>query len=359
MQTVDTALRIARQPHSMPEPPAARRAPRGPGIVAIGGGTGLPAVLRGLAVALRCDRSAIGRLTALVTVTDDGGSSGVLRRELGMLPPGDVRNCLVALASDACMLKGVLQHRFAGDTELAGHALGNLVLAALVQQTGSFLTAVDALAEILNLDGRVLPVTESNAQLKAELATGEIRCGETNIVAARTRIRRIGFDRDVRPMPDAIRELVNADVVVVGPGSLYTSILPNLLVTGVASTISGLNAVRVYVANLMTQPGETDGYSLEDHLRAIREHTHADLFDYVLVNTSSIAPAALASYAAQGAEPVRREAQETTGEGVVTVERELLSQSPDGKIRHSPEALADAILELTHKGRGRVFIRRM
>lgn len=312
----------------------------------------MPAVLRGLAVALRCDRSAIGRLTALVTVTDDGGSSGVLRRELGMLPPGDVRNCLVALASDACMLKGVLQHRFAGTTELAGHALGNLVLAALVQQTGSFLKAIDALARILNLEGRVLPVTESNVQLTAELATGEVRRGETNIVGARTRIHRIGFDRDVRPMPEAIRELVNADVVVVGPGSLYTSILPNLLVTGVASTISGLNAVRVYIANLMTQPGETDGYSLEDHLAAIREHAKADLFDYALVNTSPIAPAALATYAAQGARPVRRESRDSTCGGAVVVEHELLAPCADGRIRHSPEALADAILKLGRKGRG-------
>jgi uncharacterized cofD-like protein len=290
----------------------------------------------------------LGRLTALVTVTDDGGSSGVLRRDLQILPPGDIRNCLVALAPDDSPLGRLLQHRFDGTSPLAGHALGNIVLAALAQQTGSFLKAVDALADMLNLGGRVLPVTESNAQLKAELATGETRYGETNIVAARSRIRRIGFDRDIRPMPEAIRELVNADVVVVGPGSLYTSILPNLLVTGVASSISGLTAVRVCVANLMTQPGETDGYSLEDHLEAIREHTNADLFDYVLVNGSPIPQDVLEGYAAQHAEPVRRAGSGPRIGRAVVVERPLLSVLPDGRVRHSPEALAGAILELSH-----------
>jgi uncharacterized cofD-like protein len=290
----------------------------------------------------------LGRLTALVTVTDDGGSSGVLRRDLQMLPPGDIRNCLVALASDDSPLSRLLQHRFDGPSPLAGHALGNIVLAALTQQTGSFLKAVDTLAGMLNLEGCVLPVTESNAQLKAELATGETRYGETNIVAARSRIRRIGFDRDIRPMPEAIRELVNADVVVVGPGSLYTSILPNLLVTGVAASISALTAVRVHVANLMTQPGETDGYSLEDHLEAIREHTNAELFDYVLVNSSAVPQDVLEAYAEQQAEPVRRVSSGLRIGRAVVVERPLLSILPDGRVRHSPEALAGAILELSH-----------
>lgn len=322
-----------------------------PSIVAIGGGTGLPVVLRGLAQASRRNSSLGSRLTALVTVTDDGGSSGVLRRQLEMLPPGDVRNCLIALAGDDCRLSALLQHRFEGPPPLAGHAVGNLVLAALVQQTGSFLGAIDRLAEILNLQGRVLPVTESNAQLRAELDSGEIVEGETNIVAARRPIRRIGFDRIVRPMPEAIRELVNADIVVVGPGSLYTSILPNLLVTGIASTLSGINAVRICVANLMTQPGETDGYSLDDHLQAIREHTRAELFDYVLVNRAPLPPDVLSDYARQGAEPVSYDARLTTLGSAVVVQRDLLANLPDGRVRHSPEALSAAILELGAAGR--------
>ena len=308
-------------------------------------------VLTGLVRSWGDDEGLVDRLTALVTVTDDGGSSGVLRRQLDILPPGDIRNCLVALAGDEGRLSSVLQHRFKGAAPLAGHALGNLVLAALVQQTGSFLKAVQCLGEILKLKGRVLPVTESNVHLRAELQTGEIIEGETNIVAAGSQIRRIGFDRPVRPMPDAIQALVNADIIVVGPGSLYTSILPNLLVTGVAATISGLNAVRVYVANLMTQPGETDGYSLEDHLRAIRTHTNARLFDYVVVNGAAIPAAAFEEYASQGSQPVRRQDEGRLVEGAIVLERDLVSMSPDGLLRHSPDALALAIMDIWEAGR--------
>jgi uncharacterized cofD-like protein len=306
--------------------------------------------LRGL---VKCggDEGLIDRLTALVTVTDDGGSSGVLRRQLDILPPGDIRNCLVALAGDEGRLSSLLQHRFEGSTPLAGHALGNLVLAALVQQTGSFLKAVQYLGEILKLKGHVLPVTESNVHLRAELMNGKTVEGETNIVAAGSQIRRIGFDRPVKPMPDAIEALVNADIIVVGPGSLYTSILPNLLVTGVAATISGVNAIRIYVANLMTQPGETDRYSLEDHLAAIRAHTNARLFDYVVVNDGSIPAASLAEYASQSSEPVRRQGENRTIQDAIVVERDLVATSPDGLLRHSSDALAASIMDIWEAGR--------
>lgn len=335
----------------MPQVLKARPAPAGPSVVAVGGGTGLPVVLRGMVNAWSEHESVLERLTALVTVTDDGGSSGVLRHQLDMLPPGDVRNCLVALAGDDCRLSSLLQHRFEGPTPLAGHALGNLVLAALVQQTGSFLKAVERLGDILKLKGRVLPVTESNVHLQAELVTGEIIHGETKIASAGPLIRRLGFDRPVRPMPEAIRALVNADIVVVGPGSLYTSLLPNLLVTGVAGTISGLNAIRIYVANLMTQPGETDGYSLEDHLRAITEHTKAKLFDYVLINDAPMPASALTEYAGRGSEPVRRREGKGRVEGALVVGRNLLSPSPDGLLRHSAESLAASIMDIWEAGR--------
>jgi uncharacterized cofD-like protein len=224
------------------------------------------------------------------------------------------------------------------------------MLAALMQQTGSFLEAIERLGEILNLRGRVLPVTESKVHLRAELENGDIVDGETSIVAARSRIRRIGFDRSVRPMPEAIRALVNADIIVVGPGSLYTSILPNLLVTGVASTMSGLSATRIYVANLMTQPGETDHYSLEDHLRAIAEHTNAQLFDYVLVNNALIPTDTLAEYADQGSAPVLRQGESRSIEGALLVERDFVSTS-SGLLRHSPDALAAAIMDVWEAGR--------
>jgi uncharacterized cofD-like protein len=351
LQDSRTVHAFHREPRPIPKALPPRKAPLGPSVVAIGGGTGLPTVLSGLVKTSGDDQIVLDRLTALVTVTDDGGSSGVLRRQLDMLPPGDIRNCLVALAGNDCRLSSLLQHRFEGPTPLAGHALGNLVLAALVQQTGSFLKAVECLGDILRLRGRVLPVTESKVHLRAELDTGEIVEGETNIATVGPRIRRIGFDRPVQPMPEAIRALVNTDVVVVGPGSLYTSILPNLLVTGVAATISGVNAIRIYVANLMTQPGETDGYSLEDHLRAISRHTKAQLFDYVLINNAPLPAAAIADYAGHGSEPVGRREGSRMVEGGLVVERDLLGASSDGRIRHSPDALAAAIMDIWEAGR--------
>jgi uncharacterized cofD-like protein len=339
----------SRREHQVDHPIPARFEPSGPKIVAIGGGTGLPVVLRGLVRAC-ADAGRPDRLTAIAAVTDDEGSSGMLRRQLDILPPGDVRNCLVALAGDESRLTSLLQHRFKGHTPLAGHTIGNLMLAALVQQTGGFLSAIQRMGEILSIHGRVLPATESNVHLRAELGSGEIIDGVSNIVSARSTIRRIGFDRPVRPMPEAIRALVNSDIIVVGPGSLYTSILPNLLVTGIAPTIGGLNAIRIYVANLMTEPGETDGYTLEDHLGAIIEHTKAQLFDYVLVNKAPMSAAALADYAGRGSVPVVHRSAARRVDGAIVVERDLLSEA-DGLVRHSPEALAAAIMDIWEAGR--------
>jgi len=326
-----------------------------PRIVAIGGGTGLPVVLEGLRIALRreglADSDSITEhLTAIVTVTDDGGSSGQLRRDLGILPPGDVRNCLAALA-EAPVLPNLLQHRFSGANGLHGHPVGNLMLAALTQMTGDFPTAVQHLAEVLQVRGCVLPSTAENVHLRAEFIGGETAGGETAIVAQAKRIKRLWLEREVRPLPDALRALVNADAIVIGPGSLYTSILPNLLVGGVASTISGVNAVRIYVANLMTEPGETDNYSLEDHLRAIREHVGRDLFDYVLVNQTPIDAVLAAPYARRGSVPLGYDrGSPTTGRAHV-IERDLAWIADRGKIRHAPEDLARAILELVDLGR--------
>jgi uncharacterized cofD-like protein len=331
-----------------------------PRIVAIGGGTGLPAVLRGLRRALCSDSTSPQKgpspdcLTAIVTVTDDGGSSGRLRRELGILPPGDVRNCLAALAPEDSPLAALLQHRFTGENTLSGHAVGNLLLAALTQMTGEFQTAVEKLSALMRLHGCVLPSTPENVTLVAEFHNGETVRGETAIAARQSQIKRLSLERPVKPFPEAVRALVNADVIVVGPGSLYTSILSNLLVGGIASTLSGVNAVRIYVANLMTEPGETDGFTLDDHLAVIRQHVGLDLFDYVLVNRRPITPAIAAHYASRGSVPVRASRVRALGSRTRIVERDMAGQFDGNKIRHAPADLAEAILELARSVRSPV-----
>jgi uncharacterized cofD-like protein len=327
--------------------------------VAIGGGTGLPAVLAGLRAALRSPANAIDadlrdRLTAIVTMTDDGGSSGLLRRRFDMLPTGDIRNCLAALAPDNSPFRELIQHRFPGVHELGGHAMGNLLLTALTQLSGDFQEAVGTLSEMMGLEGSVLPSTTENVTLRAEFHGGETRVGETSIAACGTRIRQLSLDRPVRPVPEVLRALINADVIVVGPGSLYTSIIPNLLIDGIASTMSGVRAVRIYVANLMTEPGETEGYSLADHLDAIRAHVGFNLFDYVLVNSGLVDPSLAAQYARSGSRPVARDGRWPAGDQPVVVERDLAWQVERGKIRHAPGPLAEAILDLARLGRPNV-----
>lgn len=320
-----------------------------PRIVAIGGGTGLPTVLRGLrqAAQARTSDDSSDWLTAVVTVMDDGGSSGRLRETLGVLPPGDIRNCLAALVREPSVLSGIFHDRMSGDGAGDGHPIGNLLLAALSSSEGNLLSAVKMLGAHLNISGQVLPATLESVHLTAQFEDGTAIRGETAIAAKRGRIRRLTLDRHVRPVPEVIEALVNADLIVVGPGSLYTSILPNLLVDGVAATISGLTATRVYVANLMTEPGETDGYSLDDHLRVLREHTGFDLFDYVLVNRAPIAPEALAAYAADDSQIVSASDRRCEGTAAPIVAADLAMVTPCGQIRHDPAALGFALHALT------------
>jgi uncharacterized cofD-like protein len=357
--TVQTPLPV-RPPLERPHLEPTRDTPT-PRIVAIGGGTGLPAVLEGLcAHAQTADADSPDAVTAIVTVTDEGGSSGRLRQEFGVLPPGDIRNCLVALSRADSPFRQLLQHRFNGSTikgglegqsGIEGHAVGNLLLTALAQMTGDFPEAVHRLSEIIGLRGRVLPTTAENVRLKAEMDSGLVVTGETAIVEERLGIRQLSLDPSPRPLPDVLRALVNADGIVVGPGSLYTSILPNLLVEGIASTIYGVNAVRIYVANLMTEPGETDHYTLDDHLRAIRMHTGFDLFDYVLVNRRSLEADALEAYASQGAEPVACFGPLGWAGRAQIVECRLEIEYSGRKIRHQPAALGRAIRALVETGR--------
>ncbi len=343
-------LTTAGSPTPQPPPVTSLSGVTAPRIVAIGGGTGLPTVLRGLRHAAETFawNGLTDSVTAIVTVMDDGGSSGQLRRSMGILPPGDIRNCLAALVRTPSVLSRILHDRLPGEGTQAGHPIGNLLLAALTTSEGNFLRAVRMLGTQMDISGRVLPATMESVHLAAAFQDGKTVHGESAITARRGRNRRLTLERPVRPLPDAIEAIVNADMVVVGPGSLYTSILPNLLVDGVAATLSAVRAPRVYVANLMTEPGETDDYSLDDHLCAIREHTGFELFDYVLVNRTAIPQTAVAAYASDGAHvvPVSRQ-QQNVGNALV-VAANLATLTHCGQIRHDPVELGLALASLIH-----------
>lgn len=319
-----------------------------PKIVAIGGGTGLPAVIQGLCD-LAEEEGADTRtsVTAIVTVTDDGGSSGRLRQTMGVLPPGDARNCLAAAARTDSQFRHLLQQRV-GDEN---HPVGNLLLAALTQLTGDFASAVDTLAQAIDVRGEVLPATGHDVRLRAEFDTGELVDGETSIIAQRSRIRRLTLHPSPRPLPQALKAIVNADALVVGPGSLYTSILPNLLVEGVAATIYGINAVRIYVANFFTEPGETDGYTLDDHLEAIRSHAGFDLFDYILIPRVRILSDAAPPAAGTHVHPVVSESPLKWAGRARVVECDVNAEWSGPKVRHEPRPLALAIRSLIAAGR--------
>lgn len=323
-----------------------------PRIVAVGGGTGLPSVLEGLTAEADADGATdADHVSAIVTVMDEGGSSGRLRREFGVLPPGDIRNCLAAIAPPGSPFKQLLQHRFEEGGGLEGHAVGNLMLTALARITGDFPTAVEQLGTMMRLRGRVLPTTRENVRLRAQLESGEIVEGETEIVGRGSRIERLALTPSPKPLPEVLRALINADGIVVGPGSLYTSVLPNLLVEGVAATISGVDAVRIYVANLMTEPGETDGYTLDDHLRAIRVHARHDLFDYILINRRPVSSSVAARYALQGSRPVVVDRPLKWAGRARVIECDLAGECDGRKIRHAARPLAQTLRALVAAGR--------
>jgi uncharacterized cofD-like protein len=318
---------------------------RTPRIVAIGGGTGLPTVLRGLRHAANVLgwKNQTDYVTAVVTVMDDGGSSGQLRESLGILPPGDIRNCLSALVRTPSTLSDILSDRLPGEGTQPGHPIGNLLLAALTTSERDILRAIRILGAQIGISGRVLPATLENVHLTAAFQDGEAVRGESAITARGGRIRRLTLERPVRPLPDTIEAILNADLIVVGPGSLYTSILPNLLVDGIAATLSAITVPRIYVANLMTEPGETDGYSLGDHLRALREHTGFDLFDYVLVNRSTIPGVAVQAYAADGSHVVSVIEDDLPSGSPRIVAADLATIRQSGQIRHDAAALGMAL----------------
>jgi len=319
---------------------------RGLRVVALGGGTGLSALLRGLKehVVRRADRHAsrerpIADLAAIDTVTDDGGSSGRLRRENRMLPPGDIRNCMVALSKDEALLGRLFQYRFHAGRGLVGHNFGNLFLAALTHVTGDFVEAVRVSSKVLAIRGRIFPSTISNVHLIATLANGQRVSGETKISCSRVPIRQIQLvPRRVRALPKAIDAIQKADLILMGPGSLYTSVIPNLLIPEIAQAIARSKAPRVYVANLMTQPGETTDYALSDHLRAIQRHVDKRVIDWVVANRQPVSPDVARRYRAQGAEAVLVDTEKVLKLKVKLVLDNLLEEH--GLIRHNSSRLA-------------------
>ena len=317
-------------------------------FVTIGGGNGLSTLLSGLKRFVGASETEplwLKNLAAIVAVSDDGGSSGRLRDELQMLPPGDIRNCMVALSEDSHLLSKVFRHRFRGDGDLGGHSLGNLFLAALTEITGDFAEAVKLSSEILASKGHIYPATMSDVRLAAELGDGSVIRGETKIGKVGSLIKRLYLEpEDCHPLPEALAAIYDADVITIGPGSLFTSLLPPILVHGVSEAIAESAAVKIFICNLMTQPGETDGLTSRRHLEIVREYAPEIDFDYVIVNNRPISEEQLLRYAEEGAEQIGVHGSITpeTIEGAEVVYGNLLDESE--KVRHHPEKLAQVVL---------------
>jgi uncharacterized cofD-like protein len=328
--------------------------PRPLRVVAIGGGTGLSTLLRGLRRYVTGSNQAsseaglIADLAAVVTVTDDGGSSGRLRKDFNMLPPGDLRNCMVALSEQEDLLTQLFAHRFHKGVALRGHNFGNLFVAALTEITGDFALAIQLASKILATRGRIYPVTTANAKLVARMDDGSLVRGETNITASNKHIKELMLDPpDAAPLPETLDAIERADLITVGPGSLYTSLITNLLVQGMPSALAKARGVRVYVCNLMTQANESLGLSASQHIERIYEHTHAPIFDYALVNTEPFSADTLARYAAQGADPIVADIERIEALGVHAITGNFASE--EAVVRHAADRVADALLAL---GRG-------
>jgi uncharacterized cofD-like protein len=320
-------------------------------VVAIGGGTGLSALLQGLKYYSRPPRGAPMDITAVVTVTDDGGSSGRLRREFDVLPPGDIRNCMVALSEDEALLSRLFQHRFQAGLGLKGHSFGNLFLTALTQLMGDFPEAVKASSEVLKIKGRIYPATAANVALEATLTDGTHVIGETKISKSRRPIRTVRLrPRKVKPMLDTLAAIAQADLITLGPGSLFTSVIPNLLVEGISAAIRRSPAIKAYVVNLMWQPGETVNFSASDHIRAIHKHAGGSLIDYAIVNVAPIQMAVRKRYERQQALPVENDLDRISKMGVKVVSGKLLLQE-SRKVRHDPEQTAALAVRLAQEGR--------
>lgn len=314
----------------------------GPKIVAIGGGNGLSTMLRGLKMHTR-------NLTAIVTVADDGGGSGMLRQDLGMPPPGDIRNCMQSLANVEPLMEQLLAYRFT-EGSLSGQAFGNLLLAALNGISDSFDQAVARMSEVLAITGRVLPVTNSDVQLEAIFENGSRVVGESKIFKFKKqqdcRIQKVCLLPGKPPaLPEALRAIEEADLILLGPGSLYTSVIPNLLVDGIVDAICAASAMKIYVCNIMTQDGETEGMTASEHLAAVLRHGKVGMVDICLANSATVRPGLVERYRAEDAAPIIVDRDAVEALGVELVEKPLASETSDFA-RHSVTRLAQAVLEL-------------
>lgn len=316
---------------------------RGPKVVVIGGGSGLSVLLRGL-------KQYTTRLTAVVTMADDGGSSGRLRDELGVLPPGDVRNCLIAMADTEPLLKKLFQHRFTSGGGLQGHSFGNLFLAAMTEVVGDFEQAIKESSKVLAVRGQVLPSTIDDVVLVAEFEDGAIMRGESQIGRSNRRVKRVRLDpAKPAPLKEVLTTISEADAIILGPGSLYTSILPNLLVKGVADTIRRSPATVVYVCNVMTQPGETTRYTASDHVKAIIDHVGPKLLDYAIINTGEVPEEFAERYREEGGQRVEPDLQVVRSLGVKVITDSFVSH--EDYIRHDTNKLAKNIIHLVVRER--------
>ena len=318
-----------------------RKLNRGPSVVVIGGGTGLSVLLRGI-------KSVTSNITAVVTVADDGGSSGRIREDLGIIPPGDLRSCLVALADTEPLMEKLFQHRFGGAGNLAGHSFGNLFIAAMTEVLGDVEQALQESSKVLKVRGQVLPASAQTLRLMAEMDDGSCVAGESQITRAGKTIRKLSISpADAKPVQAALNAIQDADACILGPGSLYTSVLPNLLVDGIAEALRQSQAVKIYICNVMTQPGETDHYTASRHVQAIFDHVGHGIIDYVVVNVQGVAPELQATYAGQGAYPVEADLEELRKLGVQVVEANLISET--NLVRHDPLKLSRTILTMVYQ----------
>ena len=315
-----------------------RKLGRGPSITVIGGGHGLSVLLRGI-------KSSTNNVSAVVTVADDGGSSGRLREELGIIPPGDLRNCLVALADTEPLMEKLFQYRFEGNTQLAGHSFGNLFIAAMNEVTGDMETALKESSKVLAVKGRVIPASKESVRLDAVMTDGTVVEGESQIPEAHKKIRRVQlFPRKVEAVPAAIEAIETADAIILGPGSLYTSIMPNLLVDGVAKALRTSRAIKIYICNVMTQAGETDNYTASAHAKAILDHAGKGAIDYVLVNS---APVPQEFLDANNSVQVEVDEDKINAMGMGLIKADLISDTDAG--RHDPDKLCKAVMKIIYE----------
>ena len=311
---------------------------KGPRVTVLGGGTGLSNLLRGL-------KKETSNITAIVTVADDGGSSGRLRDELGILPPGDIRNCLVALADRESLMEQLFRYRFSSEGHLVGHSFGNLFIASMTEVLDDFEDAIRESSKVLAIRGQVLPATNENIRLGARYLDDSVQIGESVIPRSAKKIDEVFLKpSNCQATSDAVNSIRNAEILVIGPGSLYTSILPNLLVNGIASEIKRSKAKKIYVCNVMTQPGETDDYTASDHVNAIEEHVGKGIFDYIIVNSEKGGEKLSRRYKEEGAFPVEVDEELKKRKDLKIIYGDLLAD--DGYIRHDPDSLADLIYDL-------------